>query len=83
MALLCGGGYAEYVSVPEELLMRVPPHLSFSDAAAVPEAWLTAFQLLDFIGTGKKNNGEALKLPTIEAIIGLSLWSLQVLPVVI
>lgn len=55
MALLCGGGYAEYVSVPEELLMRVPPHLSFSDAAAVPEAWLTAFQLLDFIAQVKKD----------------------------
>ncbi|KAK7904226.1 hypothetical protein WMY93_016833 [Mugilogobius chulae] len=49
MALLCGGGYAEFVNVPEELLMSVPPNLTFSEAAAVPEAWLTAFQLLHFV----------------------------------
>lgn len=51
MALLCGGGYAEYVAVPEELLMPVPPNLTLSQAAAIPETWLTAFQLLVFIGT--------------------------------
>lgn len=51
MALLCGGGYAEYVAVPEELLMPVPPNLSLCQAAAIPEVWLTAFQLLAFIGT--------------------------------
>ncbi|XP_029983337.1 quinone oxidoreductase PIG3 [Sphaeramia orbicularis] len=54
MALICGGGYAEYVSVPEELLMAVPPHLSLSQAAAIPEAWLTAFQLLDLIAQVKQ-----------------------------
>lgn len=50
MALLCGGGYAEYVAVPEELLMPAPPNLTLCQAAAIPEAWLTAFQLLDLIG---------------------------------
>lgn len=50
MALLCGGGYAEYVAVPEELLMPVPSNLTLCQAAAIPEAWLTAFQLLVFIG---------------------------------
>uniref|UniRef100_A0A3B5B3S0 Tumor protein p53 inducible protein 3 n=1 Tax=Stegastes partitus TaxID=144197 RepID=A0A3B5B3S0_9TELE len=54
MALLSGGGYAEYVAVPEELLMPVPSNLTLCQAAAVPEAWLTAFQLLDFIGTVKE-----------------------------
>lgn len=49
MALLCGGGYAEYVCVPEQLLMSAPSNLSLSEAAAVPEAWLTAFQLLHFV----------------------------------
>lgn len=50
MALLSGGGYAEYVSVAEELLMPVPPRLTLCQAAAIPEAWLTAFQLLNLIG---------------------------------
>ncbi|XP_030644921.1 quinone oxidoreductase PIG3 [Chanos chanos] len=54
MALLCGGGYAEFVAVPEELLMPVPKHLTLVQAAAVPEAWLTAYQLLHFIARVKQ-----------------------------
>ncbi|XP_034431380.1 quinone oxidoreductase PIG3 [Hippoglossus hippoglossus] len=54
MALLCGGGYAEYVAVPEELLMPVPPTLTLSQAAAIPEAWLTAFQLLALVAQVKE-----------------------------
>jgi putative PIG3 family NAD(P)H quinone oxidoreductase len=42
MALLAGGGYAERVVVPEALAMRVPPALRFEQAAAIPEAFLTA-----------------------------------------
>jgi putative PIG3 family NAD(P)H quinone oxidoreductase len=41
--LLPGGGYAEKVAVPRALLMPVPQALSFEEAAAIPEAWLTAF----------------------------------------
>ncbi|XP_014066976.1 quinone oxidoreductase PIG3 isoform X3 [Salmo salar] len=52
MTLLSGGGYAEYVAVPEELLMSIPTHLTVYQAAAIPEAWLTAFQLLHFVGRG-------------------------------
>ncbi|XP_029900541.1 quinone oxidoreductase PIG3 isoform X2 [Myripristis murdjan] len=54
MALVCGGGYAEYVAVPEELLMPVPRQLSLCQAAAIPEAWLTAFQLLHLIAQVKQ-----------------------------
>ncbi|XP_041668850.1 quinone oxidoreductase PIG3 [Cheilinus undulatus] len=54
MALLCGGGYAEYVSVPEELVMSVPTNLTLCQAAAIPEAWLTAFQLLVFVAQVKE-----------------------------
>ncbi|XP_076013515.1 quinone oxidoreductase PIG3-like [Genypterus blacodes] len=54
MTLLSGGGYAEYVAVPEELLMSVPSNLTFCQAAAIPETWLTAFQLLDLIAQVKK-----------------------------
>ncbi|KAM7376234.1 hypothetical protein PAMP_005977 [Pampus punctatissimus] len=54
MALLCGGGYAEYVSVPEELLMPVPSHLTLCQTAAIPEAWLTAFQLLVLVAQVKE-----------------------------
>lgn len=50
MALLSGGGQAEYVTVPEGCLMPAPNDLTFIEAAAIPEAWLTAFQLLHFVG---------------------------------
>lgn len=46
MALLAGGGYAELVAVPLGQLMRVPDAMDWIVAAAVPEAYLTAWQAL-------------------------------------
>jgi putative PIG3 family NAD(P)H quinone oxidoreductase len=43
MALLSGGGYAERVAVPAGQLMPVPPGLDLHEAAAMPEAFLTAW----------------------------------------
>ena len=40
------GGFAEYVSVREELLVQKPDNVSFEEAAAVPVAGLTALQRL-------------------------------------
>jgi putative PIG3 family NAD(P)H quinone oxidoreductase len=42
-ALLGGGGYAELVAVPQQMLMPVPDGWSFAEAAALPEVYLTAF----------------------------------------
>ena len=44
------GGFAEYVSAPEELLALKPANLSFEQAAAVPLAALTALQGLRDVG---------------------------------
>jgi tumor protein p53-inducible protein 3 len=41
--LLTGGGYAEKVAVPRGMLMAIPPGMKFEEAAAVPEAWFTAY----------------------------------------
>lgn len=49
-ALLSGGGYAEYAVVRHEMAMRVPDRLSFEEAAAVPEVFLTAHQALHWYG---------------------------------
>jgi NADPH:quinone reductase-like Zn-dependent oxidoreductase len=46
MALLPGGGYAELARVHENLLLPIPERLSFEQAAAVPEAFLTAYEAL-------------------------------------
>jgi putative PIG3 family NAD(P)H quinone oxidoreductase len=42
-ALLAGGGYAEKVSVPAGQLMRRPQGVSLREAAAIPEAFVTAY----------------------------------------
>lgn len=47
MGLVAGGAYAEFVVVPERMLLRVPEHLSDPQAAALPEAFLTAFDALE------------------------------------
>ncbi|MEM6347678.1 MAG: NAD(P)H-quinone oxidoreductase [Bacteroidota bacterium] len=49
-ALLSGGGYAEYVSIPAATAMKIPEGWDYIKAAAMPEVYLTAFQALDWIG---------------------------------
>jgi NADPH:quinone reductase-like Zn-dependent oxidoreductase len=44
------GGFAEYVSVPVDVMSLKPPSLSFEDAAAVPMAAVTALQGLGHHG---------------------------------
>lgn len=48
--LLAGGGYAEYCTIQEDMVMEIPENLSFGEAAAIPETFLTAFQALDWLG---------------------------------
>jgi tumor protein p53-inducible protein 3 len=56
MGLVAGGGYAEYAAVDEGCLLPAPLHATFAEAAAVPEAWLTAFQILHLIGGVKRGD---------------------------
>jgi putative PIG3 family NAD(P)H quinone oxidoreductase len=48
--LLPGGGYAQYVTAPAELAMKIPPGMGFEEAAAIPEAYLTAYLNLFRLG---------------------------------
>ncbi|MFN8373876.1 MAG: NAD(P)H-quinone oxidoreductase [Anaerolineae bacterium] len=51
MALVGGGGYAEYAAVPAGHCIPVPATLTDAQAAAVPEAFLTAYSnLIEFGG---------------------------------
>lgn len=55
-ALLGGGGYAEYVAVKYDMLMPVPANCSMVEAAAIPEAFATAYLNLFIEGNIKEGN---------------------------
>ena len=46
MGIVTGGAYAEKVAVHERQLLAVPPALPLTDAGAVPEVYLTAWDAL-------------------------------------
>ena len=70
-----GGGYAEYVAVDEALVMPVPDSFKLSDAAAIPEVWLTAYQLLHFLG--KVKSGEVVLIHAGGSGVGTALVQLS------
>lgn len=43
MALLPGGGYAERVRIPAAMTMPIPESMTYEQAAAIPEVFLTAY----------------------------------------
>ena len=55
-ALLGGGGYAEYVAVKYDMLMPIPNNCSMVEAAAIPEAFATAYLNLFIEGKIKEGN---------------------------
>ncbi len=57
-ALLGGGGYAEFVNVPESMVMPMPRNLTFEEASAIPEVYATAYLNLFKVGNAKR--GETL-----------------------
>jgi len=50
MALVGGGGYAELARVPAAQAMPMPEGMPFAEAAAIPEAFLTAWLNLFLLG---------------------------------
>ena len=46
LGLPMDGTFAEYISIPEENIVKMPEHLTFQQAAALPLAGLTAFRAL-------------------------------------
>ena len=56
MAVVTGGSYAELATVPVGMAMRIPDLLSFEEAAAIPEVFLTAW--LNLFTLGRLQAGE-------------------------
>jgi putative PIG3 family NAD(P)H quinone oxidoreductase len=66
--LVGGGGYAEYVTAHARTLARMPQGMSLSDAAAVPEAFVTAWDaMVDQAGLGA---GETVLVHAVGSGVG-------------
>ncbi|PVH76232.1 NAD(P)-binding protein [Cadophora sp. DSE1049] len=52
--LAYGGAYAEFIKVDVRMLLKKPDHLSWEEAAGVPETWITATQAMYLIGESTK-----------------------------
>lgn len=55
MGLVNGGGYAEYAIMPADRAIPIPKNLTFEEAAAIPEVFLTAYQTLFWHGELSKD----------------------------
>jgi putative PIG3 family NAD(P)H quinone oxidoreductase len=60
LALLSGGGYAQQAAVNHQMLIELPANWSFTEGAAIPEVWLTAFVNLFIEGALK--SGETVMI---------------------
>jgi putative PIG3 family NAD(P)H quinone oxidoreductase len=58
MGLVGGGGYAEFVVAHARTLSRMPAGMSFADAAAIPEAFLTAWDAI--VAQARLSSGETV-----------------------
>jgi NADPH2:quinone reductase len=66
---LCGGGaYAERLVAPARALARVPDGLSFAEAAAVPEAFITAWDAM--VTQGRLQAGETVLVSAVGSGVG-------------
>ncbi len=55
-ALLGGGGYAQYANIKYDMLMPVPKNCTMAEAAAMPEAFATAYLNLFYEGRIQPGN---------------------------
>lgn len=68
MGLVGGGAHAEFVVVHEDEALPAPPNLSLSDAAAIPEAFLTAWDAL--VARGRLAQGECVLIHAVASGVG-------------
>jgi len=73
MALLAGGGHAEKVAAPVGQLMPIPDDLSFEEAAALPEAAITAWTNL--VAEAKLAAGQSVLI--VAAVSGIGTFAVQ------
>jgi len=70
MGIAGGGTHAEYVCVHEREAMPIPANLSFEEAAAVPEAFITAYDAL--VRQISLSAGEHLLIHAVGSGVGIA-----------
>jgi len=68
MGLVGGGAHAELLAVHEEEAIAIPDRMSFTDAAAVPEAFLTAWDAI--VIRGRATTGDRVLVHAIGSGVG-------------
>lgn len=68
--IAAGGAQAEFMIIESSQIARIPDNLGFADAAAVPEAFITAYDALFSIGELKA--GETVLIHAVGSGVGLA-----------
>ncbi|HEX5581634.1 MAG TPA: alcohol dehydrogenase catalytic domain-containing protein, partial [Gemmatimonadaceae bacterium] len=68
--ITAGGAYAEYLRVHAGVLARIPDNLDWVSAAAVPEAFITAFDAL--VTQGALRAGERVLVTAVGSGVGVA-----------
>ena len=68
--ITAGEAQAEYLTIDQRLLASIPDNLSFAEAAAVPEAFITAHDAV--FTQGELSAGETLLLHAVGSGVGLA-----------
>jgi len=68
--ITAGEAQAEFLLIDERLIAKIPDQLSFVEAAAVPEAFITAHDALFTLGSLKEN--ESLLIHAVGSGVGLA-----------
>ncbi len=69
-ALLGGGGYAEKVAVPANMVLPVPEGLSMAEAAAIPEVFVTSY--LNLFIEGRMKFGDTVFIQAGASGLGMA-----------
>jgi tumor protein p53-inducible protein 3 len=76
IALLDGGGYAQYATAHKDVVISVPSSLELEDAVCIPEVYLTAYQTFFYIGKLVEHNKKRVLIHTGASGVGSALTQL-------
>ena len=79
---MTGGSYAQWASLPSSHIMPLPKSLNFVQGGAIPEAWLTGFQLLrlaqvkngDHVVIYAGSSGVGTAVIQLAKLLGAHIW---------